>query len=324
MSRLRIDVRLAAFFVVALVSVGLREAWRGNWLNAAGSAESSELLIAGLVIEEIVRIEVRIDERSDLLHREESGWEVVSGNNPGAAHAPSVDALLATMGELREGRVVADDLVRATRFGFGELRGLHITLIDGDGEVVADVHVGSMDARGSFFRRDDEDLIRKFGEDLSSGLRPRRVARFGWRDDTILEEGDGAEILRVHLDGPKGRVTLERSDEGLQGDAWVLTAPRSEPAAPLFCGMLCEDLSQLRAERFYDGKLDPAQLGLEEPDVVVATAEWPGGRETVLEVGAKEIDGLFPVRRHGNPTVWLIPHFRGANFRGNADYFLKR
>jgi hypothetical protein len=101
------------------------------------------------------------------------------------------------------------------------------------------------------------------------------------RDARILDF-EAAQVSRVVVQGPEGRVVLERSE-----DAWQLAEPLAAKADADAVDGLLSDLQFLRADEFVDDPPGKGELGLDAPWLEIQLTREGGAAPLSLSVGAE-------------------------------------
>ena len=91
--------------------------------------------------------------------------------------------------------------------------------------------------------------------------------------ERVLPGLDRDRVVAVDIDGEQGEVRLERS-----GDDWRIVRPLDFPADATAVSSLLGSLENLDRDRVLPSEeVDPAEYGLDEPEVTVAVELEDGG-----------------------------------------------
>lgn len=123
-----------------------------------------------------------------------------------------------------------------------------------------------------------------------------------WRSRDVVDVVvDDLASLQVVSGGD--RIHLVRSD-----DDWRLVDPIQDLADGNHVSNLVSNLNSLRIEEFLDQGIDPAELGLDEPEYRVTLVRTEGASPSELEFGrTREEDGAIRIacRRDGVEYFWV-------------------
>lgn len=129
----------------------------------------------------------------------------------------------------------------------------------------------------------------------------------------VFPLGD-ADIQRITLDGPGGRLTIERGAQAGTEGGWRLVEPKALPADPQAADALAEALRSLTSTRNIEATSGPgADFGLEEGAVKVSfTAEGQERPSTLILGRATPFgDGRY-ARVEGEATLRIVPAFEAS------------
>jgi hypothetical protein len=115
------------------------------------------------------------------------------------------------------------------------------------------------------------------------------------RDARILDF-EAAQVSRIVIQGPEGRVVLERPEE-----AWQLAEPLAGKADADAVDGLLSDLQFLRADEFVDDPASEVELGLDAPWLEIQLTREEGAAPLSLSVGAERGERRI-VRGAGAPV----------------------
>lgn len=121
--------------------------------------------------------------------------------------------------------------------------------------------------------------------------------------ERVLPGLDRDRVVAVDIDGEQGEVRLERS-----GDDWRIVRPLDFPADATAVSSLLGSLENLDRDRVLPSEeVDPAEYGLDEPEVTVAV-ELEDGGELRLQIGAEmPLGSNRALRAGGSGDVILAP-----------------
>jgi len=113
----------------------------------------------------------------------------------------------------------------------------------------------------------DLDIFEKLSTDINE-----------WRDRRLVKV-DRADIIKLHLESPAGKVTLERA-EG-EPDEWNLTEPERDFADEDAVGSLLADLQDAKVARFLEPE-ETEKAGSAAKEALIELAIWELGKESPL------------------------------------------
>ena len=140
------------------------------------------------------------------------------------------------------------------------------------------------------------------------------------RADRLLPALDADEVVAAELTGTHGTVVLEK-----RGDDWWMTSPLDDPADGTSVQSALRAMAALDTDRsLAAGEVDPAELGLDDPEITAVLTTAAG------EVVAVEVGGELPlgskraVRPRGDDEIHLCAGAFAAQLDREVDAWRSR
>ena len=311
MNRTQNTFRLAAIFVFLLVTSAVLALVDKS--RSGDTVEDPTLrLFATLAVEDITRLSIQ--EPGNLVTEmllENDRWIMQDEARTGADRSAVRNALQALC-DMAQGHIVSQSGTDPDHYGVDEVSGVQVTLWGSDGAVLVHLIVGKVVDGASFVLAPADATVRRVPANLRRLL--ERGGIQGWRDRTVLQEGDPADVIKIDIAGAHGALSFRR--DAADASAWQLTTPADQagPAVAFRIEHMAQFMTQLQAESLYLGNLQPVDMGLEPVDYAIR-AERRDGRVTEVEMGSRKIlNGARPLRRRGDSKIWLIPGYEAEAF----------
>lgn len=260
--------------------------------------ERAEMVFPDLDRDSVTSLEVRNSHGEFRLVKSGDDWRLTEPIDF-PADSPTVGSLLSSLGNLREERRLSPAEVDPSAYGL-ETPALSVVAETAEGRRFA-LDVGDEMPLGSnrAVRREGADDILLcpgyFATDLDKELDD-------WRSRDVVDVATD-DLASLQVASGNDRIQVVRSN-----DDWRLVEPIQDLADRDHVSNLISNLNGLRIEQFLDNDVDPAELGLDEPEYRVTLVRTEGATPSQLEFGrTREEDGASQVacRRDGSEYFWV-------------------
>ena len=263
---------LLAVFAVLLAVVLIFES-RGKRIAAAKEQEG---LLVNLSSAEIRKIELKREDGTIVLEKNDTGEWRLTAPLDARAEATEADALVSSLAGLRIDRVVEKAVQDKGLRTYGiPQREISIWIKGKDIPVRILIGMENPLDKSLFVKREDDPRVVLVSGDLKTAL-DKKV--FDFREKTIFKF-DRADVRGIQV-----RAKSVRWEAAHEADAWLFKAPLQAPANKSQLETLLDSLSNLKATEFVSEDKKPADIkkfGLDKPEYEVDLAMPAANREVV-------------------------------------------
>ena len=286
----RFNIILAVLLAVQVAIILLfNQPWSSKYVNAGTDGRSP--LFPEFDKSRAASFEVTSSDCHVRLERREGDWYVLASDKAFPAWRFAVDELLDALQIAVDADIISDDEEKWSNYGVDDEQGYRLEVWDEGKTKVVDAvlgkNVGSM--KGTYLRRKDQKGVMLVMTDLKSCVKKGDNWYFAWRDRMIHKDKRHKEMVSLIIDGPYGRVEIERrpGPEG-EPDIWYMTKPFEGIVFVDNINHMMSTVTHLNATGFAPPDTKIEDVGLDNPRLTVTLGKSDG--ENVVFKFTKETE----------------------------------
>jgi hypothetical protein len=246
-----------------------------------------EMLFQGFAVDDAAAYRISSAEQEITLERKKpKEWFIITESGEYRADLGWTKRLLEAIERTQKLDVVSDNPESWKNYEVEGEKGTRIEVWGEDGSVLVDAYVGKNlgPMKGTFVRLGGSNEVYLVMENLRKGIEPGDNWIHKLRDRKIHMYNRPRAIAFLHIDGPHGRITIERrateTEDGEKDVQWLLTHPIEGVASRMAVGQMLAVLGKVKAQEFVPAGTKPEEVGLEPPMVTLTLGKLDG--ETVV------------------------------------------
>lgn len=281
----RLNLILVCILVIQLaIILFLDRPWSSGYSREAAEPE---MLFPAFSIDKAAAYKVKNSEQEITLERRKPrDWYILTAQGDFRADFGWVNKLMESLERTQKLDVVSDNPESWKTYEVDAGNGFHLQVWGEDGEVLVDVYIGKNlgPMKGTFVRLEGSDDVILVMEDIRRGVDRGKSWIHYLRDHKIHMYNRPRAVAFLHIDGPHGRITIERrSSEGEDGEKevqWMVTHPIEGPASRRAVGQMLAVLGKVKAQEFLPPETKLEDVGLAPPQLTLTLGKLDG--ETVV------------------------------------------
>jgi hypothetical protein len=260
-------------------------------------------------------------------------WFIIAESGEYRADLGWTNRLLDALERTQKLDVVSDNPESWKNYEVDAETGIHLEVWGDDGAVLVDAYVGKNlgPMKGTFVRLEGSNEVHLVMENLRKSVDPGGNWIHMLRDRKIHMYNRPRAIAFLHIDGPHGRITIERrateNEDGEKEVQWLMTHPVEGVASRKAVGQMLAVLGRVKAQEFMPAGTRPEDVGLEPPLLTLTLGKLDG--ETVVfkvsDAGAGGMDKLLRYLMASNKPgeIFRVPALNFRHFTFAPEDYLE-